>query len=117
FQEIRSKRALDRLAALVAPDAVVVRDGADQRVPVEEVVVGDLVRLGAGAQVIADGRLVKAEGLALDESNLTGESELAVRAAGDPVWSGSFAVEGEALFEAAAVGADSRAARLTETAR
>src|SRR5205807_10420869 len=55
FQEIRSKRALDRLAALVAPDAVVVRDGVDRRVPVEEVVVGDLVRLAAGDQVIADG--------------------------------------------------------------
>jgi cation-transporting ATPase E len=117
FQEIRSKRALDRLAALVAPDAAVVRDGADRRVPVEEVVVGDLVRLAAGDQVIADGRLVSADGLALDESNLTGESELAVRGGGDPVWSGSFAVEGTALFEATAVGPDSRAARLTETAR
>jgi cation-transporting ATPase E len=117
FQEIRSKRVLDRLAALVAPDATVVRDGVDRRVPVDAVVVGDLVRLDAGDQVIADGRLVSAEGLALDESNLTGESELAVRGVGDPVWSGSFAVEGAALFEAAAVGADSRAARLTETAR
>lgn len=44
FQEIRSKRALDRLAALVAPE-VVVRDGADARVPLGQVVVGDLVRL------------------------------------------------------------------------
>ena len=44
----------------------------------------------------------------MDESNLTGESELAVRGAGDPVWSGSFAVEGTALFEAAAVGGDTR---------
>jgi len=117
FQEIRSKRALDRLAALVAPDATVVRAGADRRVPVGQVVVGDLVRLGSGDQVVADGTLVSADGLALDESNLTGESELAVRNVGDPVWSGSFAVEGSALFEATAVGPDSRAARLTETAR
>jgi P-type E1-E2 ATPase len=117
FQEIRSKRALDRLAALVAPDAAVVRGGAARRVPVEQVVVGDLVRLGPGDQVVADGTLVSADGLALDESNLTGESELAVRGAGDPVWSGSFAVEGTALFEATAVGPDSRAARLTDTAR
>jgi cation-transporting P-type ATPase E len=117
FQEIRSKRALDRLAALVAPDAAVVRDGADRRVPVEQVVVGDLVRIAAGDQVVADGTLVSADGLALDESNLTGESELAVRGVGDRVWSGSFAVEGNALFEATAVGPDSRAERLTETAR
>src|SRR5438309_11004880 len=74
FQEIRSKRALDRLAALVAPDALVVRDGVDRRVPIDEVVAGDLVRLAAGDQVIADGKLVSADGLALDESNLTGES-------------------------------------------
>jgi cation-transporting P-type ATPase E len=117
FQEIRSKRALDRLAALVAPQAVVVRDGHDTRVPVDRVVAGDLVRLAAGDQVVADGTVVTADGLALDEANLTGESEPVVRGAGEPVWSGSFAVEGAALFEATAVGEESRAARLTATAR
>ena len=40
FQEIRSKRALDRLAALVAPEALVVRDGVDRRLPSTQVVVG-----------------------------------------------------------------------------
>src|SRR5205807_7892170 len=117
FQEIRSKRALDRLAALVAPAAVVVRDGVDRRVPVDQVIAGDLVRLSAGDQVVADGKILSADGLALDESNLTGESELTVRAAGGTVWSGSFVVEGTALFEADAVGPDSRAERLTTTAR
>jgi cation-transporting ATPase E len=117
FQEIRSKRALDRLAALVAPQAVVVRDGVEWRVPVEQVVTGDLVRWAAGDQVVADGTIVAADGLALDEANLTGESEPAVRGRGESVWSGSFAVEGAAVFEATAVGPESRAARLTATAR
>jgi magnesium-transporting ATPase (P-type) len=117
FQEIRSKRALDRLAALVAPEAVVVRDGEDVRLPVEEVVAGDHVRLSPGDQVVADGTVVSADGLALDESHLTGESELVVRGAGEQVWSGSFAVEGVAVFEATAVGVDSRAEQLTATAR
>ena len=117
FQEIRSKRELDRLAALVAPQAVVVRDGTDTTVPVEEVVVGDLVRLSAGDQVVADGTVVSADGLTLDESNLTGESEHVSRDVGEPVWSGSFAVEGVAAYEATAVGPDSRAERLTATAR
>ena len=117
FQEIRSKRALDRLASLVAPQAVVVRDGVERGLSPEQVVVGDLVRLAAGDQVVADGTVVSADGLALDESNLTGESELVVRGAGEPVWSGSFVVEGAGLFEATAVGAESRAARLTATAR
>jgi P-type E1-E2 ATPase len=117
FQEIRSKRALDRLAALVAPEAVVVRDGIERPMPVDKVVTGDLVRLAAGNQVVADGKLVSADALALDEANLTGESEPAVRGPGEPVWSGSFAVEGAALFEVTAVGPESRAARLTATAR
>jgi cation-transporting P-type ATPase E len=112
FQEIRSKRALDQLAALVTPEAVVVRDGVDRRVPVDRVVVGDVVRLTAGDQVVADGTLESADGLALDEANLTGESEPAVRGPGEPVWSGSFAVEGAGLFEVTAVGPESRTARL-----
>src|SRR5947209_6002887 len=117
FQEIRSKRALDRLAALVAPSAVVVRDGRDLRVAVEEVVPGDVVRLAAGDQVVADGTLVVSDGLALDEAILTGESEPVLRGVDEPVWSGSFALEGDALYEASAVGDDSRAARLAATAR
>ena len=117
FQEIRSKRALDRLASLVAPQAAVVRGGAERRVPVNQIVVGDLVRLTAGDQVVADGTLVRADAIALDEANLTGESEPVVRSVGEPVWSGSFAIEGAALYESTAVGPESRAARLTATAR
>ena len=117
FQEIRSKRALDRLAALVAPEAVVVRDGADRSVPVDQIVVGDLLRLAPGDQVAADATVVRSTGLTLDEANLTGESEAVLRAPAEPVWSGSFVVEGAALVEATAVGADSRAARITATAR
>ena len=73
-QEVRAKRALDRLAALVAPTGKVVRDGLVHPVPVDQVVVGDLVRLDPGDQVIADGTRASADGVALDESNLTGES-------------------------------------------
>jgi cation-transporting ATPase E len=117
FQEIRSKRALDRLAALVAPAAVVIRDGADRRVGVDQVIEGDLLRVAAGDQVVADGTIVQADGLAVDESNLTGESEPVVRGPGDEVWSGSFVVEGTGTIEATAVGPASRAARLSATAR
>jgi cation-transporting ATPase E len=117
FQEVRAKRALDKLAALVVAKATVVRDGVPRQVPVADVVVGDLVRIGSGDQVPADGELVRSEGLALDESDLTGESEPVVRRVGDEVLSGTFALEGEGDFEATAVGGESHAAQLTATAR
>jgi magnesium-transporting ATPase (P-type) len=117
FQEVRAKRALDSLAAVVAPVATVVRDGTPREVPVGEVLEGDLVRVKAGDQIVADGELVTADGLALDESDLTGESDAIRAAAGREVFSGTFVVEGDGAFRATAVGPDSRAARLTETAR
>ena len=116
-QEVRAKRALDRLTALVAPRASVVRDGRARRVAVEEVVVGDLVRLEPGDQAVADGTLEQAEALRLDESILSGESEPVTRAAGDEVRSGSFAVEGVGDYVVTAVGQESYAARLTGEAR
>ncbi len=116
-QEVRAKRALDRLSALVAPTATVVRDGTAARVSVPEVVVGDLVRLQPGDQVVADGTLQSATALRLDESILTGESLAAERAAGGEVRSGSFVVEGEGAFTVEAVGVDSYASKITGEAR
>jgi cation-transporting ATPase E/undecaprenyl-diphosphatase len=116
-QELRAKKALDRLAALVAPHANVVRDGHARRVPVEDVVVGDLVRLDAGDQVVADGTLVRSEGLTLDESILTGESRPVSRPEGEEIRSGSFAAEGAGFYEVTAVGDDSYAQRIAGEAR
>ncbi len=116
-QEARAKASLDRLAALVAPRATVVRDGVPRQVEVPEVVTGDLVRVGAGDQIVADGRLVVADGLGLDESILTGEAESVMRAVGEPVRAGSFAVEGAGAYIAEAVGEDTYAERLVGEAR
>jgi cation-transporting P-type ATPase E len=116
-QEVRAKRSLDRLAALVAPTATVVRDGKARELRVEDVVPGDLVELKAGDQVIADGQLDEASGLELDESILTGESRPSPRGAGEDVRSGSFAVEGSGAYTVSAVGPDSYAERLAGEAR
>ena len=116
-QKLRAKNALDRLAALVTPTARVVRDGETRDVEVDQLVVDDLVRLRAGDQVVADGQLVGATGLRLDESILTGEAEPVVRAADDEVRSGSFAVEGEGAYVVQAVGPESYAERVAGEAR
>ena len=116
-QEVRAKRALDRLSALVEPTAAVVRDGTPRRLHVDEVVPGDLIRMAPGDQVVADGSLVSAERLALDESILTGESAPVRRDVGEAVRSGSFAVEGRGSYVVEAVGADSYAERVAGEAR
>jgi cation-transporting ATPase E len=66
WQELRAREKLDALAALVAPRATVVRDGVPRSAHVSELVEGDLVRLSAGDQVVADGPLLTASGLRLD---------------------------------------------------
>jgi P-type E1-E2 ATPase len=116
-QEVRAKRALDRLTALVAPHATVVRDGAERVVPVGDVVDGDLVRVAPGDQLVADGVVDEARDLRVDESILSGESRLVSRDAGDEVRSGSFAVEGTGSYTVTAVGEQSYAARVTGEAR
>ena len=78
--EVRAKRALDRLSVLQAPTAHVRRDGREADVDVADIVLDDVVRLRSGEQVPADGELLSADGLEIDESILTGESD-AVRPA------------------------------------
>jgi cation-transporting P-type ATPase E len=116
-QEVRAKRSLDRLAALVAPHATVVRDGRARHVDVDEVVEGDLVVVEQGDQVVADGTLERSDGLALDESILTGETAPASRGRGEEVRSGSFAVEGSGAYVVSAVGVDSYASHVAGIAR
>jgi Ca2+-transporting ATPase len=112
FQERRSEQALAKLAALAAPHAFVLRDGAWRRVPARELVPGDAARLEAGERVPADGRLVEQHGFAVDEALLTGESLPVDKRAGDPAFSGTLAVRGSALLEVEATGAASRMGRL-----
>ncbi len=73
-QEHRAQAAMSALQAMATPVSVVVRDGAPREVDARDLVTGDLVRLDAGARVPADGRLVEAPGLRIQESALTGES-------------------------------------------
>ena len=112
-QEVRAKRALDRLSLLVAPHARIRRDGSVRPVAVEDVLVEDVALLEPGDQVTADGQLLSAADLRLDESILTGESESTRRAVGEEVRSGAFVVEGTGTYRVSAVGSNSFAAKVT----
>jgi P-type Ca2+ transporter type 2C len=74
IQEGRADKAAAAVRALLAPTARVLRDGHVRERPADDVVVGDVIALSAGDRVAADGRLVEATLLQVDESTLTGES-------------------------------------------
>jgi cation-transporting ATPase E len=116
IQEIRAKRDLDRIALLTAPKAKALRDGKLVDLPPEQLVLGDVLQVAPGDQVVLDGRLASGR-LEADESLLTGESELISKKPGDPVYSGTFCVTGTGLYEATSVGEASLANRITTGAR
>ncbi len=72
--ELRAKRSLEALKRLTEPTALVVRNALPSEAPVREIVAGDLLPLSPGRRVAADARVASSRGLAVDESQLTGES-------------------------------------------
>ncbi len=116
-QEVRAKQMLDRIAFLTRPKATVVRDGVEREIPPAMVVQGDLLVIRSGDQFVADGHLEGDGRVEADESLLTGEADLVLKHAGDPVSSGTFCVTGRALYRAEQVGAASIANCLAAGAR
>lgn len=115
-QEIRAKRTLDKIALLTRPKATVMRDGATVECAPEELVVGDVLYVAPGDQIVLDGRILEGK-MSVDESALTGESALIAKKSGDEVYSGSFCVNGSAYYVAEKVGSASLANQITAGAR
>lgn len=116
-QELKAKATLDELAVLVAPHAKVVRDGAVVELTANEVVPGDVIRVGPGDQLVADGEVIHSRGMTMDESLLTGESDGIQKGEGDRVLSGSFCVSGSGHYAVEAVREESYAGRLAGEAK
>ena len=116
IQEYRAARALEKLAIIGEAKPVVRRDGSEQVLSPREIVLGDLIVLGTGSQLVVDGKIEKSQGLEIDESLLTGEADPVDKQVGDSVMSGSFVVAGAGYMRATKIGRDSFAAGLTEVA-
>ncbi|MBC8437828.1 MAG: HAD-IC family P-type ATPase, partial [Euryarchaeota archaeon] len=76
IQEAKAEKAMDSLKQLLVSHCVVLRDGMEHRISTEELVPGDVVWLEEGLNVPADIRLIEVHQLSIDESSLTGESEV-----------------------------------------
>jgi len=117
FQELKSKRSLDKLSVLVKAKVTVLRDGKLKEIPQNELVMDDTFMLAAGNQVCADGEIILSERLEMDESLLTGEADRIQKREGDTVLSGSYVTSGRAFARVIAVGDDSYAHSLTSEAK
>jgi P-type E1-E2 ATPase len=117
YQEKKAKETLDEIAVLVAPHAKVVRDGQVVELTANEVVPGDVVQVGPGDQLVADGEVISSRGMTMDESLLTGESDGIQKGDGDRVLSGSFCVSGSGHYVVDAVREESYAGRIAGEAK
>jgi len=99
----RSSQSVRRLLELQPDTARVVRDGVDGEVPIEQVVVGDRVRVRPGERIPVDGR-VESGHSTVDESMVTGEPMAVTKRAGEPVTGGSINGSGSLLVEVTVVG-------------
>lgn len=112
IQEIRSKAALDKLKILSEPKASVIRDGSLMSVPIENLVIDDLVEFSAGNQIPADAVVVSGTAQ-FNEALITGESEEVEKTVGDELLSGSFVVSGKCRARLTRVGRNSYVSKLT----
>ncbi len=117
IQEVRAKRTLDQISLLTRPKTIVVREGKERSIDPGDVVVGDVLIVRPGDQIVVDGPILSTHRLDVDESLLTGESDLVEKRNGDVVYSGSFCVSGSAFYQAEKVGTQSIAYGLTAGAR
>ena len=104
YQSIRSDRALDALREQTQPMTQVRRAGILTTIPVEDVVVGDIVLVSEGEHLPADGTLTETTDFSVDEAILTGESVAVTKQVGDPVFAGTNTASGSAWLTVTAVG-------------
>jgi Ca2+-transporting ATPase len=107
IQEVKADHAISALTQLTAPEARVIRDGAQQQIAAADVVTGDQLVLAEGDIVPADAQVTEAAALLVDESALTGESvpvDKAAEAGADVVSAGTVVVRGRGQAVVTATG-------------
>ena len=107
----KTAQAIKHLVGLQAKMAVVVKDGEATSVPVEQVVVGDKIRVRAGEKIPVDGVILEGE-TSIDESMLTGEAIPEAKQVGSLVTAGTVNGQGSVIFEAQKVGSDTALAQI-----
>ena len=116
YQEIRAKRAVDKLTLVAAQKIRTIRDGNVEILPSDELVRDDIAEFVAGDQICADAVVLTGQ-LQVNEALITGEEDAVTKLPGDSLLSGSFVISGTARVRLTGVGADAFAAKLAQEAR
>ena len=116
IQSMRSKKMVDKLTLLTSKKAIAVRDGSEVELDLDQIVLDDIIRLGRGDQIPADAVVVSGEAL-VNESLLTGESDLIKKQPGSELMSGSFIDSGLLRARVIHVGADNYVAKINNEAK
>lgn len=116
IQELKAKRTIDKLSLLSAPKVTVVRDGQEQEIMLEEIVLDDVILLSAGRQICADSIVIDGY-VEVNESLITGEPDAIPKHVGDTMLSGSFVVSGNAKSKVIHVGQDNYATKISSGAK
>ena len=117
IQECKVKKLIDALSVVTATKARRVSDGEIQEVKIEELCVGDVIKLMLGDQIPVDCETLEPQGLEVNESLLTGESLAVKKKRGDVLYSGSSVTAGTATARVVHVGEDNYATRLVKKAK
>lgn len=117
IQECKVKKLIDALSVVTATKARRVSYGEIQEVKIEELCVGDVIKLMLGDQIPVDCETLEPQGLEVNESLLTGESLAVKKKRGDVLYSGSSVTAGTATARVVHVGEDNYATRLVKKAK
>lgn len=116
IQEIRSKKAIDKLSVLASAKANCIRDGILKQININEIVIDDLLQFEIGSQVVTDSIILDGE-VEVNESFITGESEALVKKKGDTLLSGSFIVSGKAIAKVIHIGDENFTSKISSGAK
>ncbi|GHV15828.1 copper-translocating P-type ATPase [Spirochaetia bacterium] len=107
----RTSEAIKKLMGLAPKTAMVIQDGVEKEIPIDEVEIGDIILVRPGAKIPVDGT-VTTGATAVDESMLTGESMPVDKKAGDDVYAATINTNGVIQFRATKIGSDTALARI-----
>ena len=116
-QEIKAKRALDKVSLLLKKSVKVIRNRSETTIEQNEIVQDDIIVIKRGDQVVVDGEVISSNHLEIDESLLTGESIPIIKGNGNKLLSGSFCISGNGFYRAEKIGGESYANKITELAK